>query len=242
MKLPCKVVEDMLPLYYDGVCSQESKELVESHLIDCPQCSRVFKDLHYEINRSKETAEDLRPLKKIAGEWKKSNRSALKKGICITLVAVLLVVTVLVGVWYFGYAKFYFQMVDIMEPTSDNDSFFTSSNYCIVRDGYRYEVWLPIVLSDSGFARVINENGMVMFIYPGVGGDVDVSVVLTYGTSSFIKVWLNPDLTPNYEEHKVPVRTDAEKELIQNLLNEKRGEIIDMFDAIRNFWGIRYIN
>ena len=32
MKLPCKVIEDMLPMYYDKVCSQESAALVEEHL------------------------------------------------------------------------------------------------------------------------------------------------------------------------------------------------------------------
>ena len=29
MKLSCKVIEDMLPIYYDGVCSDESATLVE---------------------------------------------------------------------------------------------------------------------------------------------------------------------------------------------------------------------
>ena len=79
MKLPCKVIEDMLPLYYDGVCSQETTDLVMTHLNDCPQCSRVFHELHFEINCSEESTEDLQPLKKIAFEWKKSNRSSLKR-------------------------------------------------------------------------------------------------------------------------------------------------------------------
>ena len=242
MKLPCKVVEDLLPLHYDGVCSQESKELVKAHLNDCPQCSRVLKDLQFEANRSEIAGEDLGLLKRIASEWKKSKRSSLKKGICITLAALLLVTAVLVSVWYFSYAKYYFQMADKMEPTPDHDDYFTSSHYCVESDGYRYELWLPIVLSDCGFARVMDDNGMVMFIYPGVGGDVDVSVVLTYGSGSFIKVWLNSDLTPNYEDHKVPVRTDSEKELILDLLDEKRNEIIDMLDAIHKQWGIQYLN
>ena len=29
MKENCKVIEDLLPLYHDGVCSEESKEFVE---------------------------------------------------------------------------------------------------------------------------------------------------------------------------------------------------------------------
>ena len=35
MSLPCKVVEDLLPLYHDGVCSEESRILVEEHIQTC---------------------------------------------------------------------------------------------------------------------------------------------------------------------------------------------------------------
>lgn len=242
MKLPCKVIQDMLPMYYDGVCSQESRELVESHLSECQQCNRIYQDIQYEMHYADLSTEDLKPLKKIANEWKKSKRASLKKGACIALAAVFMLTVALVAVWYFSYAGFYYQMTDKMEPTSNNDQFFTSSDYALEKDGYRYEVWLPILLSDSGFARVMNDDGMVMFLYPGVGGDLEISVVLTHGTNSFIKVWLNPDLTPNYDAHKVPVRTDAEKVLIQNLLVERHNEITAMLEAIYDLWGIQYVH
>lgn len=38
MKINCKVVEDLMPLYIDEVCSDESKQLVEEHLINCHEC------------------------------------------------------------------------------------------------------------------------------------------------------------------------------------------------------------
>ena len=34
----CDIVEDLLPLYYDGVCSDKSKVLVEEHVKTCPSC------------------------------------------------------------------------------------------------------------------------------------------------------------------------------------------------------------
>ena len=43
MKLSCKVIEDMLPMYYDGVCSDESAALVEEHLKECPECRAYYK-------------------------------------------------------------------------------------------------------------------------------------------------------------------------------------------------------
>ena len=37
----CKVIQDLLPLYVDDCCSEESAELVRKHLNDCPQCKRI---------------------------------------------------------------------------------------------------------------------------------------------------------------------------------------------------------
>ena len=42
MRLSCKVIEDILPMYYDGVCSEESAALVEGHLKECPHCSHIL--------------------------------------------------------------------------------------------------------------------------------------------------------------------------------------------------------
>lgn len=37
-KLPCGVVEDLLPLYIDELCREETKALVAEHLENCPVC------------------------------------------------------------------------------------------------------------------------------------------------------------------------------------------------------------
>lgn len=44
-KLPCDVVQDLLPLYVDGVCSADSRQLVDAHLAECDDCRRVLADL-----------------------------------------------------------------------------------------------------------------------------------------------------------------------------------------------------
>lgn len=45
MKLLCEIVQDLLPLYEDDVCSQESKIAVEEHLKDCPICREQVKKM-----------------------------------------------------------------------------------------------------------------------------------------------------------------------------------------------------
>jgi len=38
MKLDCKIIEDLLPLYLDDICSEQSREIVEEHLVECEKC------------------------------------------------------------------------------------------------------------------------------------------------------------------------------------------------------------
>lgn len=38
MKLPCEIIDDLLPLYEDGVCNHTTREAVWEHLQTCPRC------------------------------------------------------------------------------------------------------------------------------------------------------------------------------------------------------------
>ena len=38
----CDVVRDLLPLYVDSVCSEESRALVEEHTASCPECAKIL--------------------------------------------------------------------------------------------------------------------------------------------------------------------------------------------------------
>jgi len=42
MKYKCELIRDILPLYLDEVCSEESRRAVEEHLRGCPDCSDLL--------------------------------------------------------------------------------------------------------------------------------------------------------------------------------------------------------
>ena len=44
MKCKCGIIKDLLPLYVDQVCSEESNELIEEHLSECVNC-KAYMDL-----------------------------------------------------------------------------------------------------------------------------------------------------------------------------------------------------
>lgn len=46
--MDCNVIMDLLPLYADDCCSDQSRKLVESHLESCKECKKVFDNMSEE--------------------------------------------------------------------------------------------------------------------------------------------------------------------------------------------------
>lgn len=238
MKLSCKVIEDMLPMYHDCVCSEETAQLVEAHLEQCSACSNMLAQLRAEIDMPSIPVDDAKPLKEIQEKWKKSEWSWIKKGVLITLAALLVVVAISTGVWYFSYAKNYWKMTESMERTSEEDSFYTSSDYMVKKDNYRFEVWLPELLSNGGFARVMGEDGLILFLYPEVGGACTFKLLITDQDNQTWVVYLGSDGTADFENHQFPVRSDGEKAYVRELVTQKKSQIKAVLDAVYEQWKI----
>ena len=56
--LPCELVQDLLPLYHDGVCSDTSRKLVDSHLETCEKCTQGLKGMAEDIELPKLHADE----------------------------------------------------------------------------------------------------------------------------------------------------------------------------------------
>lgn len=84
MKISCDVISDLLPLYYDNVCSEDSKILVEEHLAQCESCREELKKFDIEIKYNTVNLEDGKAMKKIAKAWKQDKAKAFTKGVTIT--------------------------------------------------------------------------------------------------------------------------------------------------------------
>ena len=41
----CDIVKDLIPLYIDGCCSEESSKIVEEHIRDCGDCKKLLDDM-----------------------------------------------------------------------------------------------------------------------------------------------------------------------------------------------------
>lgn len=43
--MECNVVKDLIPLYIDDCCSEESANIVKEHMDNCPKCKELYEDM-----------------------------------------------------------------------------------------------------------------------------------------------------------------------------------------------------
>ncbi len=96
MSYPCKLIQDLLPLYYDGVCSAESREIIEAHLSECAECSRIFEEIR-EADSVSIPAAPIHEMQK-ADSLKKIKRKLLRKQILIAAASLAAVAVIWFGI------------------------------------------------------------------------------------------------------------------------------------------------
>ncbi len=52
MSKQCEIVQDLLPLYVDGACSQASTEMIEEHLKICSSCNQIYQQMRSHVSEN----------------------------------------------------------------------------------------------------------------------------------------------------------------------------------------------
>ena len=113
MNISCKVIKDLLPLYADTVCSEDSKILVEEHLKTCESCKKELYNMKTDITspRSEEFEKDkVKVLSKFAKNYNTKKRKTFLYGILICAVVCIMAA--------FGY-KYYYVTPAVALPSED---------------------------------------------------------------------------------------------------------------------------
>ncbi len=97
MKMECEVIQDLLPLYHDQVCSEKSAELVREHLSQCEGCRDYLENLDRELNLG-DSVEKVKPLGNVKKRIRKMGWMAFGAGI--------LAAVVLIYVFFAGMARY----------------------------------------------------------------------------------------------------------------------------------------
>lgn len=93
MKLDCKIIKDLLPLYVEKMTSDESNRAIEEHLADCEACKNYHKEL---VTPTTPTVYDVQPAKNFKTYVKKEKRRGIIAAIIAAGVAELALLGILI--------------------------------------------------------------------------------------------------------------------------------------------------
>ena len=89
----CDIVRDLLPLYADGLCSEESRRAVEEHLKTCEACRKLLPEDPAEMPSPAAGSErEDGVLRGISQEWKRQKRRSWRRGILLGMALLLTLV------------------------------------------------------------------------------------------------------------------------------------------------------
>ena len=97
--ISCEIIQDLLPLYCDGVCSEESKKAILSHIQTCETCREELRVMDLPVDVP-ENREELEAAGAASRAWKKQKRKAFRTGIILTAVLVVIAAAVFFGSHY----------------------------------------------------------------------------------------------------------------------------------------------
>lgn len=104
-EIKCTIIQDILPLYIDGVVSQDTKEMVDDHLKHCDKCQREYVSMKQELYLPMKNKDSL--IHNISKKWR-------KKKVRISILSILVTTIILVGA--LSYVLYYETLI----PYSEN--------------------------------------------------------------------------------------------------------------------------
>ncbi len=105
-KMNCQIAQDLITLYVEDLCSEESRAGLEKHLKSCPECTKKLERFQVDLKEVKvaeqvenitENNAKLNPMKKV------KKKLAFRKIIAVTLG--LLLIILLSGIGYLSYGE-----------------------------------------------------------------------------------------------------------------------------------------
>lgn len=95
MNYPCGIIRDLLPLYIDDVCNEESKQAVQNHLSECEKCRNYYESMKSTegfVAKENDNSEDMKmanSLKNVKNKINKKIRNIILCSVAAVLICIL---------------------------------------------------------------------------------------------------------------------------------------------------------
>lgn len=140
-QVSCEIVKDLLPLYYDNVCSDDSKRMIEEHLAVCNNCKmeldKIQSDFTLPTEEIRKNRNDGNAIKKISSFWNHSITKSFIKGGIISALLISLIVLGYLGLFHWNIANVPTDMVEIKNVSELADGKIVY--YAEINDGFRLD-------------------------------------------------------------------------------------------------------
>lgn len=195
----CEVIQDLLPLYIDNICSNESRRMVSEHLENCDECQKLYKNMNQAVKQDSIELEldSKQAFSAINHKWRMKNVSIM----CISIILTAIVV---------------FTVCMVVQNVSSVHNFFFPVTYADLRN-LPDDEWQRISFNDSDFLIFdsifydkevtlhANSDGAISIrIFDKNGNIVVEETVIEPGTS------LSLDTLQNNIEYVVEIKTTAD--------------------------------
>ena len=95
MNYPCGIIKDLLPLYIDDVCNEESKQAVQNHLAGCEKCRNCYEAMKSTdgfTEKRRNISEDSKIASSLKNVKNRINRKIRNVVLCSAAVVLIVVV------------------------------------------------------------------------------------------------------------------------------------------------------
>lgn len=180
--MDCNVVRDLIPLYIDGCCSEESAILVKEHIEGCDACKKLLKDMG--------TSTDVVSVSKVPSKFSKLNdwKASVLQSVLLFLSFGLITIGVALeartesglmnGFWamnlvipatgfMLSMANWYFVQVYKNRKRFSSFSLITTLGITLcayIWSGFHYEMDLLAVFSECNFVDALDVMQGVLFL------------------------------------------------------------------------------
>lgn len=146
-KMNCELIKDLLPLYADKVCSEESTKAVGEHIAGCAECRRELEKLGTSLKLP--VVNDANAIKGIR------NRIRIEKAVIACVIAVIVLLGAFVGV----------NFLLNTDCSMDYNKYNIAENVKIIEDD-NGELWLELsgsAIESFTFPTIRDANGKLFY-------------------------------------------------------------------------------